>query len=649
MKLIITEKPSVALEYKKILHVNSQTHTNGYFEGNNYCITWCIGHLITMSYPDKYDDKYKKWCLEDLPFLPDEYKYEIIENVKKQYLVVSKLLNSKKIDTIYYAGDSGREGLYIQWLVRTYSGHNPAAVEKCVWIDSQTAEAIINGIQTAKPMDSYRLLADAAYMRGIEDYAIGINFSRILTLKYADCLNQHLNEKKYIPVNVGRVMTCVLGMVVRKEREIRNFKEIPFYRITADLCTGPHSTEFMWKAVEGSKYHCSPLLYKDIGFLTEKDAAAVKTELSSSKSATIIESSTKLEKSAPPMLFNLAELQNKCSSLLKITPAQTLDAAQELYEAKLTTYPRTDARVLSSAVAKEIDKTLKGLMKFNESRNAAQTILDNEWHKKILSSKYVNDKKITDHYAIIPTGKGFENYESLKQNTKKIYTIILRRFLSIFYPAALYQVTKATAKIQTECFFYSDKVLKECGYLSVLEPDKEKEPGHINPIPDIKEGDILPINEIRIDEGKTTAPKKYTTGSLIIAMENAGQLIEDEELREQINTCGIGTSATRSDIIKKLESLHYIKINKKTQVVSADKAGEMVHDIVFYTLRPLLSAELTANWEKGLSLIEHGKISRLQYQEKLYAFIKRQAEGCKKTTRDSIIRARLEEIDKIYK
>lgn len=647
MKLIITEKPSVAAEYKRILHVTSQKKTNGYFEGNGYIITWCIGHLITMSYPDKYDIKYKKWSIEDLPFLPNEYKYEVIESVKKQCSIVSKLLNSAKVDTIYYAGDSGREGLYIQWLVRSYCGHNKSAVEKCIWIDSQTEEAILKGIRTAKPMDDYRLLADAGYMRGIEDYAIGINFSRILTLKYADMMNSLLDSSQRVSINVGRVMTCVLGMVVQRERERRNFIKTKYYKPVSNLCIDNACFRFQWHANDTSILYKKDELYKDVGFLRKETADTFISILSQNKSAQITEIEEKKEQKSAPLLYNLADLQNECSSKLKLSPDQTLAAAQELYEAKLTTYPRTDARVLSTAVAKEIEKNIRGLSELPYASVYVNEILTKKLYENISKTKYVNDKKITDHYAIIPTGniQALEKViSSITENSKIIYKMIVERFLSIFYPSAVFLSQKVTAGIGGEYFYYSVKRLLSPGYLEITGIPENSNEVLIN----AGKGDLLPINDLSIEESTTKPPAGYTTGSLIMAMEKAGQTLDDDELREQLKGSGIGTSATRSDIIKKLEKLKYIKIQKKTQAVSPDIAGEMVHDIVYMTIRPLLSVELTANWEKGLSLIAQGKISKETYQEKLYQFVIRQIEGCKKTTRDEQISAQLKKICNLY-
>lgn len=655
MQLIITEKPSVAEEYAKVLGIKYSSKKAGYISGNGYTITWCVGHLITMSYPEKYDEKYKKWRIEDLPFLPEKYKYEVISSVKSQFNTVKKLLNDKNCTCIFYAGDSAREGLYIQWLLRMFAGRNKSATEKCVWIDSQTEEEIKRGLKTAKPMSSYALLADSAFMRAIEDYAIGINFSRVLSLRFGNMLNDFLANDKWTPISVGRVMTCVLGLIVNREMDIRNFKETSFYRIEANLSANGQIAIFEWKAVEGTKYYNSPLLYKENGFKEKSDAQSLINELTSESIATI-QSVTKItEKKSAPLLYNLAELQNDCSKILKISPANTMKIIQELYESKLTTYPRTDARVLTTAVAKEIEKNITGLGAYPFAFNFVKTILENKWHIGIENTKYTNDKKVSDHYAIIPTGCNNDHILSLSDNQKKVFNLIVIRFLSIFYPPAEYLKASVVANIKNELFYNSLKILKSQGFLAVANVFKEDDGNDTvtnqtlaNAVFSLKEGQKIAIDNIHTAEGKTAPPKRYSSGSIILAMENAGQLIEDPELREQIKSSGIGTSATRTEILSKLNKNNYIKINPKTQIITPDKAGEMVYTIVFYLIRPLLSPELTANWEKGLDMIEKGKVTKTEYQEKLYGFVRRQIEGALKTDRDELIKKRLEEIDSMY-
>lgn len=625
-KLIITEKPSVAQDFAKVFQVSGRK--NGYIENGEYVITWCVGHLVEMVYPEDYDIKYKKWKLEDLPFLPREYKYDVIHNVKQQYDVVHGLLHREDIDTVYWAGDSGKEGQTIEENIRNFGGVREGMKELRVWIDSQTEEEIRRGVEEAKPMSAYANLGKSGIMRTIEDYAMGINFSRVMSVKYGRLLNDAAGTSSYTAIAVGRVMTCVLGMVVIREREIRNFTETPFYRIIGSFTEA--GVEGEWKAVEGSAYYESPLLYKENGFKKEEDAEKLIGSLQG-KEAEVISLEKGTSRKKAPLLFNLAELQAECAKRFKISPDETLQAAQDLYEKKLTTYPRTDARVLSTAVAKEIGRNLNRLKSYVPTRAYTERILQEGAHHKIAKTQYTDDSKVTDHYAIIPTGQLTE-LGSLNELQRKIYDLIVRRFLSIFYPAAVYQNVKLTAGIGAERFFASAKALKEPGFLEILgrnrEEENEKEenesPGLFGLAETLKQGDKLKVKEFSIKEGKTSPPKRYTSGSMVLAMENAGQLIEDEELRAQIKGSGIGTSATRAEIIKKLVRIGYLNLNKKTQVLSPERLGEMIYEVVDMTVPALLNPKMTASWEKGLDGITRGTVEFSDYREKLEDFIRKE-------------------------
>ena len=675
--LFIAEKPSVAQEFARALKVNGPRR-DGYIESEDYVVTWCVGHLVTMSYPEKYDMKYKKWSLNNLPFLPEEFKYEIIPSVSKQFNIVSGLLAREDVGTIYVCTDSGREGEYIYRLVEMMA---PASVKnkdrRRVWIDSFTDEEISRGIREAKPLETYNNLSDSAYLRAKEDYLMGINFSRVLTLKYGNGITDYLGGK-WKAVAVGRVMTCVLGMVVRREREIRSFVKTPFYRvigvfggIEAEWRAVPPSEYYIGKPSanadgpkpetsqktaggqesEANEFNLSPLLYKENGFRKREDAEALIAKLKQVDpyEGIVAAITRRKEKKNAPMLYNLAELQNDCSRMFKISPDQTLQIAQELYEKKLTTYPRTDARVLSSAVAKEIGRNLTGLTKLGTGQGSAPSIGDfaaevlaGETWKKIANTRYTNDKAITDHYAIIPTGQGLQNLNSLSQTARRVYETICRRFLAIFYPPAEYDKTAITIMLGRESFFANSKVLVKEGWLKVTGGDKSAKGGktsdeqnentEIAPGVDIsklKKGAHLPVDSLTIKEGETSPPKRYTSGSMILAMENAGQLIEDESLREQIKGSGIGTSATRAEILKKLVTIEYLALNKKTQVITPELLGEMVYDTVNASIRPLLNAELTASWEKGLTGVAEGSITTEEYMNKLNGFVARRTNAVK--------------------
>ena len=625
--LFIAEKPSVAQEFAKALKVNT-TRKDGYLEGDTAIVTWCVGHLVTMSYPEVYDDKYKKWSLSTLPFLPEKFLYEVIPSVKKQFQIVSGLLNRSDVSTIYVCTDSGREGEYIYRLVEQQAGVDKKAKQrKRVWIDSQTEEEILRGIKTAKDLSAYDHLADAAYLRAKEDYLMGINFSRLLTLKYGNTISNYLNTK-YTVISVGRVMTCVLGMIVRREREIRDFVKTPFYRVVSTLEHSSKEFEGEFRAVEGSAYFGSPLLYKENGFQEKKDAEKLIEELNSVTpfEADVYSVERKKEKKNPPLLFNLAELQNDCSRLFKISPDETLRIVQELYEKKLVTYPRTDARVLSTAVAKEIQKNIRGLCNYPPAAGFAKEILEKGSFQGLTRTRYVNDKQITDHYAIIPTGQGLNALARLSGTAAGVYELIVRRFLSIFYPAAVYQKTNLVSLIGKEKFFSSFKVLEEPGYLKVAGNKNAKEDVFdgtlLEALRSLKKGSHLGIKKMEMKEGETSPPKRYNSGSMILAMENAGQLIEDEELREQIKGSGIGTSATRAEILKKLVANKYIALNKKTQILTPTQMGEMIFDVVRVSIRSLLNPELTASWEKGLTYVAEGSITSEEYMTKLENFVR---------------------------
>ena len=625
--LFITEKPSVAREFAAALNINAKNR-DGYMEGDKAVITWCVGHLVTMSYPDQYDPALKKWDLETIPFIPDTFKYETIPGVQKQFDIVSSLLNREDIDTIYVCTDSGREGEYIYRLVDQQANVSKDKKKKRVWIDSQTKEEVIRGVKEAKDLSEYDNLAAAAYLRAKEDYLMGINFSRVLTLKYGWTLGNYLNQKRSLVVAVGRVMTCVLGMIVKREREIRTFVPTPFYRILGHFDCQGFEVEAEWKAVKGSKYFESKKLYKDNGFLDKKDAQEfIKYLEDGSNNETIVVSSSKRkEKKNPPLLYNLAELQNECSKRFKLSPDETLKVVQDLYEKKLVTYPRTDARVLSSAVAKEIYKNIGGLNNYTPLAGFANEIMQGKKYQGIIKSKYVDDKKITDHYAIIPTGQAVGSLSRISEMGQKVYDVIARRFLSIFMPPAVYLKIKLETQTKGEAFFANFKMLKDPGYLKVTGMGGQKKEAQlteeqIQAISSLKKGMPLPVKDYTIKDGTTSAPKRYNSGSLILAMENAGQLIEDEDLREQIKGSGIGTSATRAEIVKKLVSNKYIALNKKTQIVTPTLTGEMIVNVVSASIGSLLNPTLTASWEKGLTYVAEGSVTEEEYMQKLDKFV----------------------------
>lgn len=624
--LYIAEKPSVARQFADVLGVKGNAG-NGYLESDKAIVTWCVGHLITMSYPDAYDPALKKWDLATIPFIPTEYKYEILPNTKKQFNIVAGLLNREDVGCIYVATDSGREGEYIYRLVDSMAQVS-GKEKRRVWIDSQTEEEILRGIREAKPLSEYDSLSDAAYLRAQEDYLMGINFSRALSLKFSNVVQRYLGMDRCV-IAVGRVMTCVLGIVVKREREIREFVKTPFYRLVASVGEEGQTFDAEWKAVKDTKYFESPLLYKENGFKERADAEKLLAELNEGAPEAVAESvERKKEKKQPPMLYNLAELQNDCSALFKISPSDTLKIVQELYEKKLVTYPRTDARVLSTAVAREIGRNISGLKNFQPVAAWAQGAMDSGTYKGIAKTKYVNDKQITDHYAIIPTGQGFGALKSLAPTALKVYEIICRRFLSIFYPAAEYQKVAMTLTKNGEKLFANFKYLISEGYLKVSANSfskKKDEPKYsqefIERLANVKKGDKLSVQSIEIKEGETSPPKRYNSGSLILTMENAGQFIEDEDLREQIKGAGIGTSATRDGIITKLETNKYISLNKKTQIVTPTFLGEIIYDIVYYSINGLLRADLTASWEKGLEGVAEGQISKEEYTQKMTTYV----------------------------
>lgn len=656
-KLFIAEKPSVAAEFAKALKVPTG-RKNGYLEGDNIIVTWCVGHLITMSYPEKYDEKFKRWSLDTLPFLPKEFKYEVIDGVKTQFDTVSKLLNREDVDTIYICTDSGREGEYIYRLVDMMAGVKDK-VRKRVWIDSQTEEEIRRGIKDAKDWSYYDNLSAAAFLRAKEDYLMGINFSRILTLKYSRNVANFLKLDRAV-LSVGRVMTCVVGMVVNREREIRNFVKTPFYKVLAKFENQGMFIDGEWKVNEKSKYFNSPMLYKDNGFVEKIYAQKLIEHVEeianeNGREAEVLSNEKKKEVKNPPLLFNLAEAQNECSKRFKISPDETLKIIQELYEKKLVTYPRTDARVLSSAVAKEIDKNIRGLCKFPLLADFANDILNNGTYKNISKTKYVNDSQITDHYAIIPTG--FGNMNSLGRLQMLIYELICRRFLAIFYHPAIYQKFAIKFGIGDEIFITNTKVCIERGFLDVLSPLKEEgdddgdlqKPEYINMISSLRKGSKLRLDSLSIKEGETVPPKRYSSGSIILAMENAGQLIEDEELRSQIKGSGIGTSATRADILKKLFAIKYLALNKKTQIITPTLFGEIVYEVVNCSISQLLNPELTASWEKGLTMVSNGDISSDEYMTKLERFVGIRCLNVKQLNNQYSLNAVFEKISKEYK
>ena len=690
----IAEKPSVAQEFAKALKLNTKRR-DGYLESDEAIVTWCVGHLVTMSYPEEYDPALKRWNLQTLPFIPEEFKYEVIPSVAKQFQIVSGILNREDVDTIYVCTDSGREGEYIYRLVEQ-EAHVEGKKRRRVWIDSQTEEEILRGIREAKDLSEYDNLGASAYLRAKEDYLMGINFSRLLTLKYGNSISNFL-QTKYSVVSVGRVMTCVLGMVVRREREIRDFVKTPFYRVLSTIDAQGHTFEGEWRAVKGSRYFESYDLYKENGFKERKKAEELIQYLQTpdEKSVNVagiqgqsglncrIESiEKKKEKKNPPLLYNLAELQNDCSKRFKISPDETLRIVQELYEKKLVTYPRTDARVLSTAVAKEITRNLNGLSKYPMAAPYMQDILNFGSYKTLAKTRYVNDKQITDHYAIIPTGQGLNALSTVSSTAKGVYDLIVRRFLSIFYPPAVYQKVAIVTKIKEESFFSSFKVLAEEGYLKVAGIPKKKasqtatkdssngssennnndtndeagsdssdqslDTGLFEVIKSLKKGAVLQVRALDIKEGETSPPKRYNSGSMILAMENAGQLIEDEELRAQIKGSGIGTSATRAEILKKLVNIKYLALNKKTQVITPTLQGEMIYDVVDHSIRSLLNPELTASWEKGLNYVAEGSITSDEYMRKLDHFITSRTVGVKGLNNQYQLRACYEKAAGFY-
>ena len=692
--LYIAEKPSVAQEFAKALKLNTKRR-DGYLESDEAIVTWCVGHLVTMSYPEEYDPALKRWNLQTLPFIPEEFKYEVIPSVAKQFQIVSGILNREDVDTIYVCTDSGREGEYIYRLVEQ-EAHVEGKKRRRVWIDSQTEEEILRGIHEAKDLSEYDNLGASAYLRAKEDYLMGINFSRLLTLKYGNSISNFL-QTKYSVVSVGRVMTCVLGMVVRREREIRDFVKTPFYRVLSTIDAQGHTFEGEWRAVKGSRYFESYDLYKENGFKERKKAEELIQYLQTPDDESVnvagiqgqsglncrIESiEKKKEKKNPPLLYNLAELQNDCSKRFKISPDETLRIVQELYEKKLVTYPRTDARVLSTAVAKEITRNLNGLSKYPMAAPYMQDILNFGSYKTLAKTRYVNDKQITDHYAIIPTGQGLNALSTVSSTAKGVYDLIVRRFLSIFYPPAVYQKVAIVTKIKEESFFSSFKVLAEEGYLKVAGIPKKKasqtatkdssngnsennnndtndeagsdssdqslDTGLFEVVKSLKKGAVLQVRALDIKEGETSPPKRYNSGSMILAMENAGQLIEDEELRAQIKGSGIGTSATRAEILKKLVNIKYLALNKKTQVITPTLQGEMIYDVVDHSIRSLLNPELTASWEKGLNYVAEGSITSDEYMRKLDHFITSRTVGVKGLNNQYQLRACYEKAAGFY-
>ena len=663
-KLYIAEKPSVAQEFARVLHI-SGARRDGFLESDDSIVTWCVGHLVTMSYPEKYDIKYKKWSFDTLPFLPETFLYEVIPDVKKQFDIVKELLNRPDVETIYVCTDSGREGEYIYRLVAQMAGVKNK-IQKRVWIDSQTEEEIQRGIREAKDISEYDNLSASAYLRAKEDYLMGINFSRALSLKYGYNVSSYLGSR-YQAISVGRVMTCVLGMVVRREREIRNFVKTPFYRVLNRIVLSEEKFDGEWRAVEGSRYFGSPLLYKENGFKKKEDAEKLIRNLSKTLPLTcrVDKIERKKENKNPPLLYNLAELQNVCSKLFKISPDETLKIVQELYEKKLVTYPRTDAHVLSTAVAKEIQKNLGGLKNYSLAGDIAADVLEKGTYKNLAKTRYVNDKQITDHYAIIPTGQGLGALSGLNETKARVYETIVRRFLSIFYPPAVYQKISLVTRMKTEpedtersgknaeegnsnsqepeeAFFSSFRVLLDEGYLKAArlsfmnrksEEREAKENSSdaeeiscdtplLSALQKLKKNDILPVDSLMIREGETSPPKRYNSGTMILAMENAGQLIEDEELRAQIKGAGIGTSATRAEILSKLFKIQYLNLNKKTQIITPSLLGEMVFDVVDLSIRQLLNPDLTASWEKGLNYVAEGTITQKEYMDKLEKFVR---------------------------
>ena len=688
-ELFIAEKPSVAREFAKTLGVNGNAG-NGYLESNDYVVTWCVGHLVTMSYPEVYDPALKKWSLNTIPFMPDEFLYELIPDVRKQFKIVKGLLNRPDVERIYVCTDSGREGEYIYRLVDQMAEVPDTKDKRRVWIDSQTEEEIRRGIREAKPLSEYDNLAASAYLRAKEDYLMGINFSRVLSLKYSQTIMNYRKGAKYAAIAVGRVMTCVLGMVVRREREIRSFVKTPFYRVIGHFSYEGKEFDGEWRSVDGSDYYQSPKLYKENGFKERTDAAILCQNLGYPKedgdgcflpeppagagTAVVEKIERKKEKKNPPLLFNLAELQNVCSKLFKISPDETLKIVQELYEKKLVTYPRTDARVLSTAVSKEIHKNIGGLRNYPIVREIAEKILSGTSYQKIASTRYCDDKKITDHYAIIPTGQGFGALKSTSLTAQRVYEVIVRRFLCIFYPPAEYQKISLTAVCGNERFFSGIRIMLQQGYLEIADASfsKKKQANRdadaanadnasaeeekdtfdealIALMKQIRKGTVIDLNRLEIKEGETSPPKRYNSGSLILAMENAGQLIEDEELRSQIKGSGIGTSATRAEILSKLVTKKYLKLNKKTQIITPEFLGEMVYDVVDSSIRSLLNPELTASWEKGLTYMAEGTITEEEYMKKLENYIAKWVNGVKGLNNQSYLRKKFDEAAVYYK
>ncbi len=683
--LFIAEKPSVAQQFAAALSETNMKRYDGYNEGDKIIVTWCVGHLVTMSYPEVYDEKYKKWRLDTLPFLPEEYKYEVIKPVAKQFGIVSKLLNREDVERIYICTDSGREGEYIYRLVRQMAGVHDKD-ERRVWIDSQTDEEIKRGIKEAKDIKEYDNLSDSAYLRAKEDYLMGINFSRLLSLRYGNAVASFMN-KKYVAIAVGRVMTCVLGMVVKREREIRDFVKTPFYRVMANTCIEGANLKMEWKAVAGSKYLDSPLLYKENGFKEEKDAIHLIAETIGKDDAELIfdedkntpadevtgvikKIEKKKEKKNAPLLYNLAEIQNDCSRFFKISPDQTLNIIQELYEKKLVTYPRTDARVLSTAISKEIDKNIRGLLNVPGVKPFAEKILEEKLYEGIAKTKYVNDKQITDHYAIIPTGQGFRNLQGCNKLVINVYELIVRRFLAIFYPAAIYEKLSMTVEREGEFFFANDKYLVDPGYLAIMEysfkkkkaedaseeeneeenaEEEENNPNMAEIISKIKKGDEVTFLSMGIREGETSPPKRYNSGSMILAMENAGKLIEDEELREQIKSSGIGTSATRAGILEKLVKNEYLSMNKKTQIITPTFLGEMIYDVVTVSMPSMLNPDFTASWEKGLGYVSEGDLSADEYMVKLENYIRQRTAKVMQLNNSYLLQGQFQKISQFYK
>ena len=685
-RLFIAEKPSVAREFANALKINTASR-DGYLEAEDTIITWCVGHLVTMSYPEAYDEKYKRWSFQTIPFLPQEYKYEVIESAKKQYTIVSSLMKRKDVSTIYVCTDSGREGEYIYRLVEQMSGVT-GKERKRVWIDSQTEEEILRGIREAKDLKEYDNLSAAAYLRAKEDYLMGINFSRALTLKYGNTVKDYLKRDRAV-ISVGRVMTCVLGIVVNREREIRAFVKTPFYRVLGNFRLQDKPFPGEWRAAEGSSWYASPRLYKENGFKEETDAKGLIAHLEEEPVGDVlVESITrKKENKNPPLLYNLAELQNDCSRFFKISPDETLRIVQELYEKKMVTYPRTDARVLSTAVAKEIHKNIAGLQNYGLAAGFAAEILNKGSYKGIAKTRYVNDKQITDHYAIIPTGQGLNGLGGLPPLSAKVYEVIVRRFLSIFYPPAVYQKFALCIRVKEERFFANFKVLAEEGYLKVAvkrdingvdaakarnpknndsgkedsKGEEQKDSGEnedteikcdeefMKLLGTLKKGDKLTVDSYEVKEGETSPPKRYTSGSIILTMENAGQFIEDEELRAQIKGSGIGTSATRAEILKKLVNIEYLALNKKTQALTPTLMGEMIYDVVGSSIKALLDPSLTASWEKGLTMVADGNITSKEYMDKLNGFVGRRTEYVKQLNNQRTLYAQFQVAAANYK